>query len=138
MSRRATTDLSPEELAVWAVLNRHRGRISAIGLDALSMATGVPERTVQHVVSHLIERHGCAIGSAVTKPMGYFVIETEAELTESVSQLLHRLTALARRIAALKKSAAPLVLNQLAMDLGEAARLGAPVGGRVKMEKPAA
>ncbi|BFU90127.1 MAG: hypothetical protein NTAFB01_13140 [Nitrospira sp.] len=121
MSRRATLDLSPEEVAVWAVLNRHRGRLSAIGLDALALASDVPERAVQHVIAHLIERHGCAIGSACTKPMGYFVIQTEAELSASVSQLLHRLMALARRIAALKKSSTPIVLQQAALDLEDAA-----------------
>lgn len=116
-----TTDLSPDERAVWAVLHRHGGRANTIGLDALALASDLPERTVQHVVSHLIERHQVPIGSAVSKPMGYFVIQTDEELQESVSQLVHRLTALARRIAALKKSTTPLVLQQVAMSWEDAA-----------------
>jgi hypothetical protein len=143
-------DLSPEERAVWAELRRHAGRPEAIGLDVLAGISGVAERTVQDVVAHLIERHGFPIGSAVTKPMGYFVIQTEAELSEAVGQLAARLSALARRIAALKKSTTPLVLNQLAIELGEAAvsaaagqageigdtpRLGAAGDGRVKTER---
>lgn len=115
------TDLSPEEGAVWTVLHRHRGRLQAIGLDALAVAADVPERTVQLVIAHLIERHHLPIGSAVKKPMGYFVIQTDAELAESVTQLLHRLTALARRIAALQKIAAPIVLQQVAINWEDAA-----------------
>lgn len=114
-----STDLSPDERAVWSVLARHRGRRQTIGLDELALAAQVPERVVQRVIAHLIELHCLPIGSAVTKPMGYFIIETEDELAESVSQLLHRLTALARRIAALKKSTTPVVLHQLALRIEE-------------------
>lgn len=110
-------DLSPDERAVRAVLERHRGRARAIGLDVIAGIVGVSERTVQEVVAHLIERHHCPIGSAVKRPMGYFLIENDDELAESVSQLVHRLTALARRIAALKQSTTPIVLKQMALDL---------------------
>lgn len=113
------TDLTSEERAVWAVMTRHRGRLNTIGLDALALAADVPERCVQHVIAHLIERHHLPIGSAVKKPMGYFVIETDDELAESVTQLTHRLTALARRIAALKKSSTPKILQQMAMEFTE-------------------
>jgi hypothetical protein len=113
----STTDLSLEERAVWAVLARHHGRLNTIGLQAIALAADVPERSVQMVIAHLIERHHLPIGSAVKKPMGYFMIETDEELAESVGQLLHRLTALARRIAALKKVATPIVLCQAVLDL---------------------
>lgn len=112
-----TPTLSPDERAVLDVLVRHRGREAAIGLDVVAGIAGIAERTVQEIVVHLIERHGHPIGSAVKHPMGYFVIETEAELAESLSQLVHRLTALARRIAALKQSTTPIVLQQLALEI---------------------
>jgi len=102
---------------VLAELRRHRGRARAIGLDSIAIVTGLSERHVQQVVAALIEAHGLPIGSAVKKPMGYFLIETEDELAESLSQLTHRLTALARRIAALKHSTTPIVLQQLALEL---------------------
>lgn len=109
--------LSPDERAVLDVLLRHRGRAAAIGLDAVAGIAGISERTVQHVVAQLIEHHGHPIGSAVQHPMGYYLIETPDELAESLSQLVHRLTALARRIAALKQSTTPIVLKQLALDI---------------------
>jgi hypothetical protein len=111
------TTLSPDEYTVLAELRRHRGRARAIGLDTIAILTDLSERHVQQVVAALIEDHGLPIGSAVKKPMGYFLIETEEELAESLSQLVHRLTALARRIAALKRSTLPLVLQQLALEL---------------------
>lgn len=112
-----TPTLSPDERAVLDVLLRHRGRAAAIGLDSVAGIAGIAERTVQHVVAQLIEHHGHPIGSAVQHPMGYYLIETQEELAESLSQLVHRLTALARRIAALKQSTTPIVLKQLALDI---------------------
>ena len=109
--------LSTDELAVLGVLRRHRGRESAIGLDTVAGLAGISERTVQYVVVQLIEQHGQPIGSAVSAPMGYYLIETPDELAESLSQLVHRLTALARRIAALKQSTTPIVLQQLALEI---------------------
>ena len=112
-----TSALSADEGAVLAELRRHRGRGRAVGLDLLAIVTDLSERHVQQVVASLIEDHGLPIGSAVKKPMGYFLIETDEELAESLSQLTHRITALARRIAALKRSTLPLVLQQLALEL---------------------
>lgn len=109
--------LSPDERAVLDVLTRHRGRAAAVGLELVAGMAGLSVRNVQDIVAHLIERHGFPIGSAVKKPMGYFVIETQDELAESLSQLVHRLTALARRIAALKRVTTPIVLQQLAIEM---------------------
>lgn len=111
------TQLTPDETTVLTELRRHRGRVRAVGLEIVAGVTGLSERKVQEVVVRLIEQHGLPIGSAVKKPMGYFLIETQDELDESLSQLLHRLTALARRIAALKHSTTPLVLQQLALEI---------------------
>jgi len=108
--------LTPDECAVLDVLRRHRGRAAAIGLDAVAGIAGISERSVQHVVAQLIEHHGHPVGSAVQHPMGYYLIETPDELAESLNQLVHRLTALARRIAALKQSTTPIVLQQLALE----------------------
>jgi hypothetical protein len=113
----STPALSPDERAVLDVLVRYRGRQEAVGLEIVAGIAGISERKVQEIVVHLIERHGWPIGSAVKSPMGYFLIENEEELAESLSQLVHRLTALARRIAALKHSTLPIVLHQLALDI---------------------
>lgn len=109
--------LSADLRAVWTVLARHRGRQQAVGLDVVAIAADLSERRVQQAIAALIEEHGRPIGSACTRPMGYFVIETEEELAESLSQLTHRITALARRVAALRQSTTPLVLQQLALDM---------------------
>lgn len=117
----STVRFAVDAQAVARVLAKYRGRANAVGLDTVAALTGMTERQVQTAVAELIESHGMPIGSAVKKPMGYFLIETEDELVESLSQLTHRITALARRIAALKQSTTPLVLQQLAIELTEEA-----------------
>lgn len=116
-----TSDLSDEDRAVLDVIRGHRGRARAIGLETVAYIAGVNERTVQDSIARLIEQHQMPIGSAVKKPMGYYLIETEEELAESLSQLTHRITALARRIAALKQSTTPIVLKQMALELEQEA-----------------
>lgn len=111
------TSLTPDEKAVLAVLQQHRGRAEAVGLEVVAGISGVSERGVQSIVVTLIEQHHVPIGSAVKKPMGYFLIETDEELAESLGQLVHRITALAKRIAALKRVTTPIVLQQLAIDM---------------------
>ena len=111
------TSLTPDEGAVLNVLLRHHGRAQAVGLEVVAGMAGVSERLVQEIVVRLIEQYGHPIGSAVKKPMGYFVITTDDELAESLSQLVHRITALARRVAALKRSTTPIVLQQMALEM---------------------
>ena len=110
-------ELSSDEQAVLDVLQRHRGRARAIGLDVLAACAGIAERNVQHAVASLIEQHGQPIGSATAQPAGYYLIENADELAESLGQLTHRIVSLARRIAALKQSTTPIVLNQLALEI---------------------
>ncbi len=109
----------PDEQAVLDVLQWHRGRAQAIGLDVLAASAGLSERTVQYAIASLIESHGQPIGSATMRPAGYYLIETADELAESLNQLTHRIISLARRIAALKQSTTPIVLNQLALEIEE-------------------
>lgn len=113
------TGLTPNADAVLNVLLRHRGRDRAVGLEIVASLSGLSERVVQYVVVELIERHDFPIGSAVKEPMGYYLIQTDEELAESLSQLTHRLTALARRIAALKRTTTPIVLLQIALELDD-------------------
>ena len=70
------TALTPDERAVLDVLVQHRGRAQAVGLEIVAGIAGVSERLVQEIVVQLIEHHGHPIGSAVKKPIGYFLIET--------------------------------------------------------------
>ncbi len=111
--------MTREEEAVWKVLAIHRGRKDAVKLSTVAFLTDLTERDVQFAVSALIETHGLSIGSSCQRPTGYYIIETPEELEQSLGQLSHRITALAKRIAALKKSTLPLVLNQLAIELEE-------------------
>jgi hypothetical protein len=111
------SDFVSDEQAVLDVVRRHRGRAQAIGLDALAVSAGISERQVQHTIASLIEQHGQPIGSATMRPAGYYLIETADELAESLGQLTHRIISLARRIAALKQSTTPIVLNQLALEI---------------------
>ena len=112
-----SVSLTQGERAVLDVLLRHRGRAQAVGLEVVAGIAGVSGRLTREIVVQLIEHRGHQIGSAVKKPMGYFMIENEEELAESLSQLVHRITALARRVAALKHSTTPIVLQQVSLDM---------------------
>jgi len=112
-----TLALSGDELAVLHILESHRGRARAIGLPALAQATDLHWRTVQEVIAHLIEYHQQPIGSATGKPAGYFLITTEEEQAQAEAQLRHRMLALAKRLAHLKKNAPADILDQLRLEL---------------------
>jgi hypothetical protein len=83
------------------ILVTRRGERAAIRGRDLSALLGLghrdryPERSVREAVNVLIRR-GLAVGSTVSEPYGYFVVETEEELHRCVANY----TARAREIQA--------------------------------------
>jgi pyocin large subunit-like protein len=123
-TQHSAVELSADERVVMDVLDRCQGRQHAISLTALAEATELHWRTVQDVIAHLIEYHQQPIGSATGKPHGYFLITTEEEQRQAEAQLRHRIIALAKRLAHLKKNTPAEILAQLSLLTEEATYSG--------------
>lgn len=112
--------MSPEELAVWSVLQTRVGRAAAIPMADLAAQVGLGTRTLQSVVKHLVEDHHLPIGSSTGGAdgvHGYYRVASPDDLERTVRQLDHRIISTARRKARLVQSTAARVLGQLTMDL---------------------
>ena len=85
---------SPEErrqvAAVLAVIRQRRGRAQAISMREIAARTGVNERTVQAIVKFLVEERQIAIGTAVARPFGYYILATDAERRACRNHFLRR------------------------------------------------
>lgn len=64
---------------VLAIIRPHRGRDAAISMHSICASTGISTRVVQAIVKFLVEERHLPIGTAVSKPYGYFWIETMEE-----------------------------------------------------------
>lgn len=107
---------TPEEIRAKEILGHHRGRANALQVRHFAQLVGVDERRAQILVKHLVEDHGVLIGSATSRPFGYFVPETEAEVKAVTDQLYHRIASLAVRIARIKRISVEEILNQLRLE----------------------
>lgn len=65
--------------AVRVVIEPRRGRAAAITMHEISALTGLQTRLIQSIVKFLVEERHLPIGTATTRPFGYFVIETDEE-----------------------------------------------------------
>ena len=64
---------------VLAAIRPRRGRAAAISMDEIERQTGVQKRSVQAIVKFLVEERQVAIGTATTRPFGYFILTSDAE-----------------------------------------------------------
>ena len=111
--------LSDEEYKVLAIIDRHKGRESAIKAEALAWQTGFDEVKVREIVSRLVVKHGKLIGSSTGNPPGFYVITDMDELKKQVKSLRHRGIMCLVRAAALSKTSIEEIFKQSRLDLGE-------------------
>jgi hypothetical protein len=64
---------------VLAEIAPRRGREAAITMHEIAERTGFGTRLIQSVVKFLVEERHEPIGTATTRPFGYFVIQTDEE-----------------------------------------------------------
>ena len=74
---------TPDERAVWNLIQNRVGKEHAISIGAIEILTHFGTRRVKATKEDLIRRHGLKIGSSRGKPHGYYVIENAAELLET-------------------------------------------------------
>ncbi len=102
-----------EERAVLGILRMHLGRQRAITVAEITSMTGYTDFKVRHAVSELVRKHGCLIGAGISKPKGFFLIQTHQELKEELDSLLSRAGAITARAEALSASAHKLGVREL-------------------------
>ena len=110
-------DLSPEERKVWEVLQQHSGRDSAVTKETICLATGLDERVFREAKKTLVEVYEYQIGSAPTRPPGYFLITSAKELDDVCNRYHDQALSLLRTEAALRRIALHKLLGQMHLRL---------------------
>jgi hypothetical protein len=101
--------LSDEE-AVLSCLGH--GRQAATSSKEITRRTGIGERRIQQVVNTMIMKRGILIGTATTKPPGYFIPVTQDELVESSRPLRSRAIKILARAARITRRAMRMEFDQ--------------------------
>lgn len=104
-----------DELAVARALRW--GRERARRISDLAAEIGIPSRRVQELVQHLLLRHHWPIGTAMSEPYGNYLIDSRAELEETVALLRTRGISNLVRAAALKQMSLESYLRHVQTDL---------------------
>ncbi len=105
------------ERLLMAELRRHVGRAQAIKAETLGRLVLRDDRHVRLAIKRLIEAHGLPIGSAPTKPPGFYWIDTAADLEEAEKNLRHRALSCLTRLAKLRQSTLADLLGQMHLEL---------------------
>lgn len=98
------------------------GRAHARQVAEIAREAGVPERRAQELVQHLLLDHHWPIGTAMSAPFGNYLIDSAAELEETVALLRTRGISSLARAAALRRQSLQRYLAEvqtaLALDGG--------------------
>ena len=109
--------MNQEELAVWQIIETHRGKAQAISYGRLAWVTGLPERKVRQIVHDLILAHRKPICASYDhKCGGYYMPQTAAEIRETVEKLRKHGISILSHAAALSKMSLPKYLGQLSLQ----------------------
>ena len=106
----ASEHLTDEEREVLRSLKAGRDKAQAVA--AVAQFVGVTPRRLQEIVRHLINEHGEPIGSATSRPTGYYFINDAKEIEDVCQALRHRAICILHRVAKLKKSTVVTVFRQ--------------------------
>jgi biotin operon repressor len=113
-----TLDMTERERLAASYLERHQGKDRPLARERLAALLGVTTREVERLVKHLVERHGCPIGSVCAGDRhGYYTIVDEADLARTADNLRARAMSLLKRLARLRQTTELDVLGQLRLDL---------------------
>ena len=117
-------ELNNLEETIMRILEGHRGRENAVGRFVLVERINdhcplfpVNERLVRRTIKHLVEQHGCWIGSC---PKGYFMIETDQELRDACKYYHGYALSLLHVEAKLRKMALSELCGQLSFEAAKA------------------
>ena len=88
------------------------GRENAISVSRLMDLCGMSDVMVRQTVKHLVEEHCCLIVSATGSPSGFYFPADREEFSRGVSQYVHRIASLARRVRAMDRAAYEKIFGQ--------------------------
>ena len=91
-------NLTKEEQKI--ISNLPHGEANAITYKTLSWRTGIPEREVSQIVSHLVEIHHVCI--CTNSSSGYFLASCFDEYEHAYKELISRAKSLSRRARGLR------------------------------------
>jgi hypothetical protein len=106
---------SDEERAVARALRW--GRAGARQIRAIAADAGVGSRRAQEIVDHLIHTHRWPIGTSMSEPFGNYLIDSPADLEQTVELLRARGISNLARAAALKRMTVGEYLRAIQSDL---------------------
>ena len=75
---------------VLAIIGRRVGRANAISMHYIARQVEIGTRDVQAIVKFLVEERQQPIGTATSKPFGYYMIESQDELRENYQHFVRR------------------------------------------------
>ncbi len=75
---------------VLLILRAHQGRENAVSMHLIADELGISSRDVQALVKFLVEERSWPIGTATSRPFGYYVIRNERELEENYQHFIRR------------------------------------------------
>jgi hypothetical protein len=90
---------------VLAIIRVRVGRAHAVSMHEIAARTGIATRDIQEIVKTLVEERSIPIGSATTKPYGYYLIRSEDELRENYQHFVRRGVSNIRHARAYNKAA---------------------------------
>ncbi len=94
---------SATERRIFDLIAPYRGHRNAIALDTLRRITGLTERTIKGAVAELVVTHRVLIGANRQTPIGYFIIESEADRAAASEPLKSQIIQMLRRLRVLNK-----------------------------------
>jgi len=112
-------ELTKEERMVWEIVRQHRGRENAILGPVIAQMTGLKYDEVRHIISHLVNEHGCFIASC---SRGYYIPVTAEESEQATKSLRHRGIMILMRAARLQKKSLEEVFGQGKLEYENAQR----------------
>jgi hypothetical protein len=106
-------DLSHEERMILSALRP--GKRSAILGDGISRLTGIQYDDIRAIISRMVNK-GYLIASY---SRGFYIPETESEITEATRSLRHRGIMILMRAARLQKTSVEKIFNQARIEFQE-------------------
>ena len=104
---------------VLSVIRSFAGRENAVSMHYIAAHTGVSTRDIQDIVKFLVEERSVPIGSATSKPYGYYIIRSDEELRLNYQQFVRRgVSNLKHARAYNKASIVGPIVGQLEIEVG--------------------
>lgn len=105
---------------VLMILRDHVGRENVISMHEIAQRTAIPTRDIQAIVKFLVEERGKAIGTATSRPFGYYMIRSIDELEKNYRHFIRRGVSNLKHARAFNKaSTVEDIVGQVRLEIGD-------------------